>query len=197
MLNFQKISNLFQDFLNNSGSRRISDAETLEDLIVSCIGVNQTLWRLEDRTRMKNLGFKSIALAKAEINKNNQRRNDLIKKMDLAISKALNNHLLDTKGRFYAESPGMIIDRLSILFIKLSVLKKINSLIKEEGLKREYLEKEKTVSSQINDLGEFLDLYFSRIREGEMFFKIQQPIKIYNDERIKKYIKVLDRNLNT
>ena len=197
MLNFQKISSLFQEFLNNNGSKRISDVETLEDLIISCIEVNQTLWRLEDQARMKNLGFKSIVLTKAKINKNNQKRNDLIKKMDFAISKALNNRPADAKGRFCAESPGMIIDRLSILFIKLSVLKKINSLIKEEGIKREYLEKEKTVSNQISDLGEFLDLYFLKIRKGEIFFKIQQPIKIYNDKRIKKYIKVLNRNLNT
>jgi len=85
----------------------------------------------------------------------------------------------------------MIIDRLVILFIKLSVIEKLLLIIKEKTLKQDYLNKKKLILKQIMNLGNFLDSYFIKIKQGEVFFEIQQPVKIYNDSRIKRYVKLL------
>ncbi len=190
MITFQNISDIFWNFLN-SNSVHMNHVDDLSHLIKSSIEVNQRQWNLEDITRMKELGFESVALAKQEIDKSNQIRNDLIQKMDVEIEKILDNDPLGPKEKFYAESPGMIIDRLAILSIKLSVIRKITVLITDKHLKAEYLGKEKDVSEQINEIGTFLDSYFFKIRKGEVFFKVQKSIKIYNDKGVRTYIKNL------
>jgi len=193
MINFKKISKIFSQFLDNTLTIH-NNKGRLDQLIRSNIEVNRRLWDLEDIARMHNLDFEHVALAKQEIDKNNQTRNNLVQKIDVELEKVLKNNPSGPIEKFYGESPGMVIDRLAILFIKLSVIKKMNSVIEEKDLKREYLNKEKVISNQINKMGNFLDLYFLRIQQGEVFFEIQQPVKIYNDNRIKKYIKILKKN---
>lgn len=43
----------------------------------------------------------------------------------------------------------------------------------------------------MNDLGVFLDSYFDKIENGEAYFKVYNPLKIYNDARVKSYIQLL------
>ncbi len=196
MLTFQKISYIFSKFLDNT----LIDAnkiENLDRLIKSCIEINQKIWKLEDIARMKELGTESIALAKYQIDESNQIRNNLIYKIDLEIEKMIKNDPSGPKEKFYAESPGTIIDRLAILSIKLSVIRKITTLITDEYLKVEYLDKGNAVSNQIDEIGAFLDLYFLKIKKGDVFFKVQKSIKIYNDKRVRVYIKnVMGKNLS-
>lgn len=194
MLNFKTISKIFSDFLD--GTPTISNLKSearLVYLIRLNIETNRKLWDLEDLARMAELGSEHVATTKQEINKNNQIRNDLIKKIDIEVTSQMEIVPSDSQKRFYSESPGMIIDRLAILFIKLSVIRELLSVIKEEGLKKEYREKEDIILKQINLLGNFLDSYFNKLKHKEIFFEIQQPVKIYNDTRIKKYIKLLQK----
>lgn len=65
-------------------------------------------------------------------------------------------------------------------------------MIDEDYLRLEYLEKEKILKGQIESIGNFLDLYMERLLKKEIFFEIQQPVKIYNDARVRKYIKHFD-----
>lgn len=81
----------------------------------------------------------------------------------------------------------MIIDRLSIIFIKLSIVRKLILLIEEDDLRSEYVAKEKVLDNQINNIGQFFDMYIERLVNKDVFFEIQQPVKIYNDERVRKY----------
>jgi hypothetical protein len=60
--------------------------------------------------------------------------------------------------------------------------------MKEDDLRHEYLGNEKILSGQIRALGNFFDEYVDKLSKGVVFFEIQQPVKIYNDSRIKKYL---------
>ena len=191
MLNFETIAKIFSDFLDDTPTVFESDAR-LSNLIRSNIEMNQKLWNLEDSARMIELGSEHVAVAKREIDKNNQIRNDLIMEIDVEIA----NQIGVSSGhqeRFYSESPGMIIDRLAILFIKLSVIRDLLSVVKENDLQNEYKEKENIILKQMDRIGNFLDYYFTRLVHKEIFFEIQQPVKIYNDNRIRKYIKILKK----
>lgn len=182
-----KILSIFSDFIKNPEGGSMSD-DKVQGLIYLIIKANKILWDLEDSARLSELGDKHVAEAKKNIDVHNQQRNDLIREIDIILYKLL-NVVRGSKDAFYSESPGMIIDRLSIIFIKLSVVQSITSLIKENDLKSEYINKEKTLENQVESISDFLDLYIDRLLKREVFFEIQQPVKIYNDTRIRKYIK--------
>lgn len=189
---FSTLSHVFNDYLKgNSIDSDIQDE--FEQLLFACIDTNTQLWNLEDVARMHHLGVESIANTKMEIDVVNHRRNELINKLDDYLATHLNNTSSDDLDAFYAESPGMLIDRLSILFIKQHFIQQLINRIEEEDLKKEFEEKQQQLQLHINDLGLFLDLYLDKIRSGMAFFKIYKPLKIYNDQRIKKYIRQISK----
>ena len=189
-ITFSKISEIFSNFIKNPKVDSINDDE-IQKLVYLLIKINKTLWDLEDSARLSELGDGHVANVKKNIDIYNQQRNDLIRKIDTVLHRLLNVSR-GVKESFYSESPGMIIDRLSIIFIKLSVVQKIIAVIEEDDLRLEYLEKKKVLAGQIESVGNFLDLYTKRLLKKEVFFEIQQSVKIYNDARVRKYIKHFD-----
>lgn len=186
-ITFSKISEIFLDFLENP-DKESNYGDELHRFIYLSIKTNKVLWDLEDSARLSELGDHHVAGAKKNIDITNQSRNNLIREIDTILYKYL-NIVPGSVDKFYSESPGMIIDRLSIIFIKLSIVRKLISLIEEEDLRSEYVTKEKVLENQINDVGQFLDTYIERIINKDVYFEIQQPVKIYNDERVRKYFK--------
>lgn len=194
MHKIKMILKIFSDVLDGK-SADFGSGDQLSRLIRLNMETNLKLWDLEDLARMIELGSDHVARAKQEIDKNNQIRNDLIREMDIEIAKQI-DILSGTQKEFYSESPGMIIDRLSIMSIKLSIIRHLLLLIKEVDLKSDYIEKENIILKQIDRTGNFLDLFFMKIASKEVFFEIQQSVKLYNDNRIKKYIKIIKNKRN-
>jgi hypothetical protein len=187
MINFETVSEIFLSPLDNSGNFN-AKGNRVESLIYQLYKMNKKIWDLEDSARMSELGDSHVAEMKRHIDINNQRRNDLITEIDVLFKEDLPESR-KSEDCFCSESPAMVIDRLSIIFIKLSVVRKIILMIKEGDLLSDYIEKEKILTNQIDKIGSFLDLYFKRLVNGEVFFEIQQSVKIYNDIRVKEYIK--------
>ena len=158
----------------------------LPALVHSCRQVNKGLWHFEDQARMKDCRPR-IAHIKEEIDSHNQERNNLIHQMDSFFATMLMEGT--PGGRFYAESPGMIIDRMAILHIKKKKLEELLPLIEETELQHEYYKRAATVTQQLDDLGGFLDTYLAEVAAGKVFFRVYGPTKMYNDERIWKYIR--------
>lgn len=193
IIDFKKISKIFSNFISKT-STNSAIKKKLYNLIKTSIDINQKLWNLEDSARMPDLGAKHVANVKQKIDKTNQIRNDLIRQIDTEIKKRIKSSI--SAKQFYSESPGMIIDRIAILFIKLSVIERLLMIIKEKTLRQDYLNQKKMISKRIVRLGNFLDAYFIKIKQGKVSFEAQQPVKIYNDNRIKKYIKLLQKSKN-
>src|SRR6187401_619449 len=78
---------------------------------------NYQLWHAEDRARREDMNFEFVYLAKREIDFCNQQRNNRMEAMDEWLYATLQpaNH---NQCPVNSESPGMIIDRLSILSLK-------------------------------------------------------------------------------
>lgn len=190
---YQYISNVFRYSLNQNTTSFEAHNE-ISKLLFACIEINKRLWKLEDISRMHELGFEAIAKAKMEIDTVNQKRNETINELDLILDKYLSNTQLESLTNFHSESPGMLIDRIAILFIRHHFIQELIIVIEDKELQHEYLDKEKQLTQNMNDLGEFLNSYINKIVNGEAFFKVFRPLKIYNDDRVKKYIQLLHRN---
>ncbi len=77
---------------------------------------NFRLWHEEDAARRDDLGFEAVFRAKRAIDRLNQERNDYIEQLDQAIAAALQPPEAGCPRN--SETPGMMIDRLSILALK-------------------------------------------------------------------------------
>jgi len=77
---------------------------------------NFQLWHEEDVARRDDLGFEAVYRAKRNIDRFNQERNNFVEEMDKVIVAELQP---PTAGvPLNSETPGMMIDRLSILALK-------------------------------------------------------------------------------
>jgi hypothetical protein len=77
---------------------------------------NFSLWHEEDVARRDDLGFEAVYKAKRNIDRFNQERNNFAEEMDKALVAALQPRESGVPRN--SETPGMIIDRLSILALK-------------------------------------------------------------------------------
>ena len=77
---------------------------------------NFQLWHEEDVARRDDLGFEAVYRAKRNIDRFNQERNNFVEEMDQAIVAALQPPTAGCPRN--SETPGMMIDRLSILALK-------------------------------------------------------------------------------
>src|SRR5579862_9151723 len=77
---------------------------------------NFELWHAEDMARAPQASDHDIARTKRFIDSANQRRNDLTEQCDLLLLEFLGRQSLPAPGaELHSESPGLILDRLSIL----------------------------------------------------------------------------------
>ena len=96
------------------------DAAHLRDAVLMEHLVNFRLWHVEDEARRTDVDDSVIADCKRRIDALNQRRNDLMEKVDEAVNRAVLEFLPDDAREASAtETLGAALDRLSILALKI------------------------------------------------------------------------------
>jgi hypothetical protein len=143
---------------------------------------NFSLWHEEDIARIKDIDSNRIMEAKRNIDGYNQARNNAMEKMDEWILNYLEFNNVESIGPLHSETPGMMIDRLSIMSLK-------RFHMNEETLRPDATEEHKgkcadkvaLLDDQISDLSNCLDRIFSKLQTGEIRFKVYRQLKMYND----------------
>lgn len=141
---------------------------------------NFDLWHTEDEARRDDLGAEHVYRAKRAIDRCNQERNDFIQRMDEWFSTRL-RPAAETYP-LNSETPGMMVDRLSILALK-SYHMGIEARREDASIThRQNAEKKLTVlDQQCRDLTACLQALFEDIAAGRRTFKVYFQFKMYND----------------
>ena len=155
----------------------------LERLILSQHRANYRLWHIEDCARTPGVADHELARTKREIDRINQRRNDLTEGCDQRLLALLAPYRLPhPEAELHSESPGLMIDRLSILSLKLfHTREELERKGAPEDHARRNAERLAILLEQRDDLQIALDRLWRRVLSSERSFKVYRQLKMYND----------------
>lgn len=144
---------------------------------------NFKLWHLEDEARAPSASDHQIADIKHRIDRVNQSRNDLMERCDALLLDALALHDLPAPDApLHSETPGLIIDRLSILALKIfHTREETQRADAPPGHLARNSERLRLLEEQRQDLSACLDALWQQIVQGKRRFKLYRQLKMYND----------------
>ncbi len=145
---------------------------------------NCALWAEEDLARRQQASDAEIVANKRAIDRHNQARNDATERVDEALLSALG--LLDqapTSGaRLNSETAGSMIDRLSIMSLKIKAMQaQVARTDVDDAHRQACAERLARLHLQRTDLGACLDALLSDAANGRAYFKVYRQFKMYND----------------
>jgi hypothetical protein len=143
---------------------------------------NFELWHEEDKARIPEASDAEIVRVKRAIDKLNQRRNDLVEQMDVRLMEGLQQ---SSKAPLHSETPGLMIDRLSILALKIYHTREEahrQSATAEHRLRN--VERLALLTEQREDLAACLDALWAQVLAGTRRFKLYRQMKMYNDPEL-------------
>jgi len=165
-----------QDELNAGSGRG------LETLVIEQHRQNFALWHEEDRARAPLASADEIAQTKRAIDALNQVRNDLVEAIDRELLLQLETTGVKFSGELHSETPGMIIDRLSILSLKIfHTREQIERNDVESAHVERNQERLEVLIRQRQDLAECLTALWRDVQQGRRHFKLYRQLKMYND----------------
>jgi len=160
-------------------------ANGIDALILEQHRQNFGLWHEEDRARAPLAPPEQIAQTKRNIDALNQVRNDLIEAVDRELLQGLKKMGVKPKGELHSETPGMIIDRLSILSLKIFHTRE---QIERNDVDSEHVQQNRdrlsTLVQQREDLGACLAALWADVQSGRRYFKLYRQMKMYNDPKL-------------
>lgn len=144
---------------------------------------NFDLWHIEDEARTPGATDAEIAGVKRRIDATNQLRNDLAEDLDRALLDWLvPQHLPNPAAQLNSESPGLVIDRLSILALKIF---HTQEEVRRADCPKEHAERNRNrlgiLLEQRDDLAHCLDSLWEETLAGTRRFKLYRQLKMYND----------------
>jgi hypothetical protein len=144
---------------------------------------NFELWHAEDEARAPAANDHDLARIKRFIDQANQRRNDLSEQCDVFLLNFLSQRDLPAPAaELHSESPGLILDRLSILSLKLfHTREEVERPRAPEGHNERNLQRLHILAEQRDDLAGALDRLWQQVLNRERRFKLYRQLKMYND----------------
>jgi post-segregation antitoxin (ccd killing protein) len=143
---------------------------------------NFELWHEEDKARAPGATDAEIVRVKRAIDVLNQRRNDLVEKMDVWLIERLEQN---AAAALHSETPGLMIDRLSILALKIYHTRdEAHRASATEQHRVRNVERLALLEEQRDDLAGCLDLLWAEVLGGTRRFKLYRQMKMYNDPEL-------------
>ena len=148
---------------------------------------NFDLWHEEDKARDPDASDAIIATVKRSIDRLNQKRNDEIEKIDEALLDQLGQRSVRimVDARLNSETPGSMIDRLSISALKIYHMDEETKRVDASSEHQKNCEaKLMLLQEQRRDLGKCLMEFLEDLVFGRKTLKVYRQIKMYNDSSL-------------
>jgi hypothetical protein len=150
---------------------------------------NILLWDEEDQARRTDVGPDAIAANKRAIDHFNQRRNDAIEKIDEGLLARVTSIATTPDAWHNSETAGAMIDRLSILSLKLFHM---DAQTRRSDVSAEHVnacrEMLRRLALQRTDLARCFDTLLSLAGEGRAFWRVYRQFKMYNSPELNPYL---------
>lgn len=158
---------------------------TIENTLYLKNWIDTVQWHYEDIIRDPNINLAEGMDMKRKIDKSNQHRTDVVEQLDDYYISLFNKIIPQEDAKLNTESPGWVVDRLSILCLKIfhmqeQVDRKDTDTAHKNNCQRKLnilLEQKADLSKSFNDL-------LDEIAIGEKKIKVYRQMKMYNDEKL-------------
>jgi hypothetical protein len=174
-----------------AGRDSLAAPESLQSLVEAQHAANYILWHSEDEARHPGAQDADLARVKQQIDRVNQQRNDLTEQIDALLLTHLGH---PSGGEQHSETPGMIMDRLSILSLRLfHTREEMERPSAPPGHRERNRSRLATVEEQRADLTACLERLWRQICAGQRYFKQYKQLKMYNDPDLNPVIYQSDK----
>jgi hypothetical protein len=152
---------------------------------------NFLLWHEEDIARSPDASDSRIASVKRAIDRLNQQRNDATERIDDHLKRAIEQRGVVIQGdaRWNTETPGSVIDRLSILALRIYHMEE---QAERQDAGADHVERSRQrlsiLHTQNEDLATALGELLADVFAGRKRLKVYRQFKMYNDPALNPYL---------
>jgi hypothetical protein len=155
---------------------------TLEHLLYIKCWIDTVQWHMEDVVRNPSIDPVAGLNWKRRIDASNQERTDVVEYIDSYFLEEFKSILPKGTAKINSESPAWVIDRLSILALKVYHMTEETHRTGASEEHRLTCEKKLTILlNQQVDLSQSLDDLINDIKNGDKYMKVYKQMKMYND----------------
>ena len=186
LIDVNRLVRLFDQCVERWHQNPVVHDEREQALLLTSLlhGYNFALWHEEDLARAENVDDAGIGRVKRRIDPLNQNRNNAIESVDEWILKALREFGANPApdAPLHSETAGAIVDRLSILSLKIYHMRE-ETLRGDapEAHRAKCRDKLRVLEEQRGDLAQALAQLLDDLSAGRKRFKVYRQMKMYND----------------
>ena len=161
------------------------DKNTFEYLLFRKNWIDTVQWHLEDIIRNPKIEPENLVSIKRKIDASNQDRTDTVELIDEFLFNSLKNVNLESNARLNSETPAWLLDRISILQLKIyhfqeQLSRKEINLIHRESVNY----KLSILKIQESDLENCYNELMDDLRDGKKYMRLYKQMKMYNDPNL-------------
>ncbi len=189
-----KANSIFQDVIKtykvlNTVDQPFTNKYGKEDLISHLLyrkcWIDTVQWAYEDIIRDPNIDPVAALKLKRMIDASNQDRTDTVEFVDSYFLEKYKDVEVKSNAKINSESPAWVIDRLSILALKIYHMNvEVEREDSSEAHKAACQKKLDVLLEQRVDLSTALDDLLQDIENGDKYMKVYKQMKMYNDDEL-------------
>lgn len=159
--------------------------DSLSDLLWRKCWIDAVQWHLEDIIRRPDLSDAELVSIKRRIDASNQERTNVVEQIDDALLLSIAQVRPVDHARMNSESPAWLLDRLSILCLKIWHMREQTE---RTDAPQEHLalcqSRLQILLEQESDMCRCYDELMEEVSSGTRYFKVYRQMKMYNDKSL-------------
>ena len=157
-------------------------ADDIQFLLYKKNWIDTVQWHLEDIIRSPTIRPDELVAIKRRIDQSNQDRTDTVEQIDGWFFDQFRSLSPKPGARLNSETPAWLLDRMSILQLKLYHFREqTERLDVPDEHRRKARQKLAVLTEQEGDLARCFDELLDDIRTGNRYMKVYRQMKMYND----------------